>query len=158
MTIEILKPSDYDSIIGELNDWWGGRNMVDMLPRLFFKNFNNTSFIIREKNVVAGFIIGFISQTQKINAYVHFIGVNPVMRNKQIGKKLYTQFFQTVRELGAEKVECVTSVNNETSIKFHQKIGFGIVNADFVNDKGIAYFRNYDGPGEDRVLFQYNLK
>jgi ribosomal protein S18 acetylase RimI-like enzyme len=158
MTIKTLEPSDYDFIIGELNEWWGGRNMTDMLPRLFFKNFNNTSFIIREQHVIVGFIIGLISQTDKTKAYVHFIGVNPTMRNKQIGKKLYAHFFRTVRKLGVEKVECVTSVNNENSIKFHQKIGFGIVNTDLVNDAGICYFINYDGPGEDRVLFQYNLQ
>ena len=37
--IRNLSPSDYDAIIRVVDDWWGGRRMASMLPRLFFEHF-----------------------------------------------------------------------------------------------------------------------
>ncbi len=41
----LSEPSDYEPILSVLNDWWGGRNMSDMLPKLFFVHFRETSFV-----------------------------------------------------------------------------------------------------------------
>lgn len=35
LIIRQVESSDYQPIISVLNDWWGGRNMSDMLPKLF---------------------------------------------------------------------------------------------------------------------------
>ncbi len=43
--IRSIEESDYDAIISVLDEWWGERQMVAMLPRLFFKYFNQTSFL-----------------------------------------------------------------------------------------------------------------
>lgn len=131
--------------------------MVDMLPRLFFKHFNNTSFVMKESDSIIGFIVGFVSQTEKTKAYVHFIGVTPKMKGKHIGKKLYTHFFKTVTELGAKTVECVTSIKNENSIKFHRRIGFTIMEGNATDANGVSYHKNYDGYNQDRVLFLYGI-
>lgn len=37
---------DYASVIGSVDKWWGGRRVSPMLPRLFFENFANTSFVV----------------------------------------------------------------------------------------------------------------
>jgi len=37
------KPSDHPRIIGVLKDWWGGRDLTWMLPRLFLIHFGETS-------------------------------------------------------------------------------------------------------------------
>lgn len=158
MKIENIRSSDYDMIIGLLSEWWNGREVAAMLPRLFFTHFNNTSFIIKEKETIVGFIVGFISQTEKTKAYVHFIGVNPVMRNRKIGKLLYTSFFQAVRTLGVKEVLSVTSIDNKSSISFHQRVGFDIMANESLNDSGNPYYKDYDGPGQHRVLFKYNLE
>lgn len=156
MKIENIQSTDYDLIISNLNEWWGGRNMTDMLPRLFFKHFNNTSFIVKEDNdSIIGFIVGFVSQTEKTKAYVHFIGVKPDKRGKNVGKKLYERFFLTVDSLGVNNVECVTSIKNVNSIEFHKRIGFTIIEGDSIDTNGISYHKNYDGQNEDRVLFCY---
>lgn len=156
MKIEQICSSDYNSIISNLNEWWGGRNMTDMLPRLFFKHFNETSFIIKHEESVLGFLIGFISQTNKQQAYIHFIGVNPEFRKKGIGRMLYEHFFQVVTKNKVQVVECLTSLLNKPSIKFHTKIGFQIQSGDSMSEDGISYFKDYDGEGEDRVLFKAN--
>jgi len=61
MNIEQICLLDYETIICNLNEWWGDRNMTDMLPKLFFKNFNNSSFRIRNVKAVLGFLIGFFT-------------------------------------------------------------------------------------------------
>jgi len=54
--------------------------------------------------------------------------------------------------MGCDTVHLVTSSVNKDSIAFHVRIGFQIENGDSVSD-GVSVHSNYDGPGEDRVLF-----
>ena len=73
-----LQESDFPHISTNLDKWWGGRNMVPMLPRLWFQDFQSTSFVIRGDDFQPiAFLVGYISQTDKSKAYVHFIGVDP---------------------------------------------------------------------------------
>jgi len=155
-TISNIESSDYDLIIGNLNEWWGGRNMTDMLPRLFFKHFNKTSFIIKNETEVLGFIIGIVSQGNSPLGYVHFIGVNPNFRNKNIGKKLYHAYFDEMKNYNIKKIECVTSPDNENSITFHKNIGFIALKGN-KEKNGITYFEHYDGENEHRVVFHKKL-
>lgn len=96
MNIRNIKEDDYPHIISRLNDWWGGRKMSSMLPRLFFQHFNDTSFVIEKDREIAGFIVGFLSQTEPNTAYVHFVGVNPNFRKQGIGRQLYDRFASSV--------------------------------------------------------------
>ncbi|MCG8326498.1 MAG: GNAT family N-acetyltransferase [Chitinophagales bacterium] len=155
MRIQQIKEGDYDAIIPLLNQWWNGRLMTDMLPRLFFKHFQNTSFIIKDDTEIIGFIIGFISQSEPNCAYVHFIGVHPAYRNQKIGKSLYQHFFSVVKNYNIKEIECVTSPKNKASTCFHKKLGFSAVDNIYKNNDQIPYFENYDGIGEDRVVFKY---
>lgn len=155
-TIRNIHSADYHAIITKLDNWWGGRRMTDMLPKLFFNHFSNTSFIIHNEELIKGFLIGFISQADSIG-YVHFVGVNPEYREQGIGKGLYRLFFDKLKKLGVPEVECVTSPINETSIRFHKKLGFSIQSGDCVNENGISFRKNYDGPGEDRVVFRRKI-
>jgi hypothetical protein len=34
------RSADYDRIAPLVDEWWGGRQMLDMLPRLFFVHFS----------------------------------------------------------------------------------------------------------------------
>lgn len=143
---------DYNKIIPVVNEWWGGRNVADMLPRLFFVHFRNTSFVIEANNEPLAFLCGFISQAETEQAYIHFIGVHPEYRKKGLAKKLYYVFFNLARECRCREVHCVTSPINQVSITFHKKIGFQIKHGN-QNDKGMPFTAGYDGPGQDRVLF-----
>jgi ribosomal protein S18 acetylase RimI-like enzyme len=140
--IRHAKPSDYGRVIGRVNVWWGGREMAPMLPKLFFLHFDGTSFVAdREDGELAGFLVGFLSQTDPAEAYVHFLGVAPEERGSGLGRQLYERFFETVAAQGRSVVRCVTSPANEASVAFHRALGFEV--------ERVA--RDYDGPGEDRV-------
>jgi ribosomal protein S18 acetylase RimI-like enzyme len=141
--IRAAQPSDYGRVIQHVNVWWGGREMAPMLPKLFFLHFEGTSFVAeREDGALAGFLVGFLSQTDPEEAYVHFIGVAPAERGSGVGRDLYETFFETARSHGRTIVRCVTSPVNEASVAFHEALGFEV--------ERVA--RDYDGPGEDRVL------
>lgn len=97
MQVRNIQGEDYVKIHSVLNDWWGGRDMAAMLPKLFFVHFQETSFIIEEDGETLGFLCGFFSQTYKDEAYVHFIGVNPKYRRRGIASTLYSYFFDIAR-------------------------------------------------------------
>ena len=148
ITIRHAQSSDYGRVIQHVNTWWGDREMAPMLPKLFFLHFEGSSFVAeREDGTIAGFLCGFLSQTSEDEAYVHFVGVAPDQRGSGLGRDLYERFFATAQEQGRTVVRCVTSPTNEDSIAFHEALGFEV-------DR-VA--KDYDGPGEDRVLFVRSL-
>ncbi|MGE1115177.1 GNAT family N-acetyltransferase [Priestia megaterium] len=126
MTVRLVKGSDYYVISPLINDWWNGRQMSDLLPKLFFDHFKNTSFIVEEEGKIIGFLIGFLSQSYLNEAYIHFVGIHPEHRGKGIGRQLYNQFFDVIKQNGRNIVRCVTSPVNKASIAYHTKMGFEI--------------------------------
>ncbi|MBA4496260.1 GNAT family N-acetyltransferase [Paenactinomyces guangxiensis] len=152
MNIRKLQESDHTSIIAVVDEWWGGRHMSGLLPRLFFTYFQDTSFVIEEDGQITAFLIGFISQTNPGEAYIHFVGVHPDYRRRKIGKHLYNQFFDRVEERGCHTVRCITSPVNKVSIVYHTRMGFVMEKGDIEVD-GVPVHKDYDGPGNDRVLF-----
>jgi ribosomal protein S18 acetylase RimI-like enzyme len=120
-----------------------------MLPRLFFVHFEGTSFVADDEDGrLAGFLVGFLSQADESDAYVHFVGVAPDRRGSGLGRELYERFFAAAREAGRTTVRCVTSPANELSVAFHEALGFEV-------DRIVP---DYDGPGEDRVLLVKRLR
>ncbi|CAG7626269.1 GNAT family N-acetyltransferase [Paenibacillus allorhizosphaerae] len=152
MITRTVRASDYPEVIAVINAWWGGRNMADMLPKLFFVHFQNTSFIVEEKGQILAFLIGFVSQTNTNEGYIHFVGVHPDHRKKGMAKCLYETFFGKIKPLGCNTVRCVTSPVNKNSIMFHTNLGFQVEQGDS-EVEGISVHTNYDGKGESRVLF-----
>jgi ribosomal protein S18 acetylase RimI-like enzyme len=156
LIIRHAEPSDYQPIIAVVDEWWGGRRMADMLPRLFFVHFRPTSFVAERNGRIVGFVIGFVSQTFPVEAYIHFAGVHPEFRKAGLGRALYERFFAAVTQLGCRTVRCVTSPVNKGSISFHCRMGFSAKESEKVVD-GIPVVDGYDGEGEDRVLFSKSL-
>ncbi|WP_347940567.1 GNAT family N-acetyltransferase [Peribacillus simplex] len=156
MEIRSVKGSDYYEISPLINEWWGGRQMSDMLPKLFFDHFTNTSLIAEKEGKIVGFLIGILSQSQSDEAYIHFVGVHPEYRKNDIGRHLYNQFFNVVHQNGRIIVRCVTSPVNKSSIAYHLKMGFEMEEGDKLID-GASVHSDYDGLNQDRVLFMKQL-
>jgi GNAT superfamily N-acetyltransferase len=149
-------PDDHAQVIRVLDGWWGGRRMRDMLPRLFFVHFAETTFVAEGDGRLVAFLAGFLSQTDPRTAYIHFVGVAPEERRTGVARALYVRFFEVARAGGRSVVRCVTSPVNEGSIAFHRRMGFRLVPGDVDRD-GVPIHRDYDGPGEDRVVFERGL-
>ncbi len=157
INIRHTEPRDFYFVTSVIDDWWGGRHMRDMLPKLFFVHFRETSFIAEMDGQIVGFLNGFFSQTFSDEAYIHFVGVHPDYRKASVARALYEKFFEVTRAHGRHCVRCVTSPVNKTSIAFHLRMGFEIEPGDTDAD-GISAHSNYDGKGESRVLFIKKLE
>lgn len=118
-----------------------------MLPRLFFQHFGPTSFVVRDQGELIGFLIGFVSQSHRDEAYIHFVGVAPARRGRSVARELYGRFFDAVRADGRTVVRAITSPENTGSQAFHARMGFTV--SDPVAD--------YDGAGHARVCFRRSL-
>ena len=143
--IRHAEPDDYGRVVAVVDEWWGGRRMAAMLPKLFFVHFRDTSFVADDGGALAGFLCGFRSQTFDDEAYVHFVGVDPASRGDGLARALYECFFAAVEP--RRTVRAVTSPVNTGSVAFHQAIGFEIERID----------EDYDGCGEPRVLLVRRL-
>jgi GNAT superfamily N-acetyltransferase len=154
--IRPIRSSDYLTVISVIDAWWGGRHLADMLPRLFFEHFTDTSFAAERDGELAGFLVGFRSQSRPGEAYIHFVGVHPGERGHGLGRRLYERFFEAARAGGCDRVRAVTSPVNRGSVAFHRRMGFDIVPGETGPD-GIAVAAGYDGEGQDRVRFVRHL-
>lgn len=157
MKIRHVQASDYDMISPLINDWWGGREMSDMVPRLFFLHFTQTSFVAEEEEgEVVGFLIGFLSQSHLDEAYIHFVGVHPDYREREVATKLYDTFFKVAKVNNRSVVRAITSPVNKGSVAYHKKMGFEMEKGDKEID-GVPVVTQYDGREKDRVLFVRSL-
>ncbi|MEU9798921.1 GNAT family N-acetyltransferase [Streptomyces sp. NPDC051000] len=150
-----LAVTDHPRVLAVLDEWWAGlkgqegsRERALLLPRLYFQHFTTTSFLVEDDaGRVAAFLVGFLSQTDPETAYVHFVGVDPVLHGRGVGRALYQAFFDLVRAHGRRCVQCITSPQNMASQAFHTRLGF--------TSSGVQ--ADYDGPGLDRVTFTIDL-
>jgi ribosomal protein S18 acetylase RimI-like enzyme len=145
VVIRHAQPADHARVVAVVDAWWGGRPMAQMLPKLFFAHFQQTSFVAEDSDGLAGFLCGFRSQTHDDEAYVHFVGVDPARRRSGVGGRLYERFFEAVAPRSI--IRAVTSPPNTQSVAFHRALGFEVEWID----------QAYDGPAEPRVLLVRRL-
>ncbi len=145
LLIRQAEPEDHGRVVEVVDEWWGGRSMAAMLPKLFFVHFRDTSFVAEDDGALAGFLCGFRSQTFDDEAYIHFAGIDPAFRRSGLGRTLYGRFFEAIAP--RTTVRGVTSPVNVRSVAFHQALGFEVERIDPA----------YDGTGEPRVLLVKQL-
>lgn len=158
MRLRNITSNDYAYVITVLDEWWGGRHVTDMLPRLFFEHFADTGFVAEsDGGEIVGFLVGFVSQSCPDQAYVHFVGVHPKHRKSGIGKLLYERFFEEVKRRGCRIVKCVTSPANKLSIAFHLRMSFVPSPSESLTEDRVPYILDYDGPTLPRVVFSRQI-
>jgi len=146
--------ADYPSLVRVIDDWWGGRNMDFLLPRLWLQHFTGTSWLAEAAGgALAGFLIGFHSPDQPDVAYCRLIGTNPNLRQRGLGRALYERFFDDARRAGRHEVRAITWPGNRASIAFHRSLGFEVVAGPGTqNLYGVPAFPGYDFEREDRAV------
>jgi len=130
--------------------------MTNSVYHLFTKHFKNTSFVVenRSSHEILGFLLGFISQDDPNESYIHLLCMDPILRGKGVSKTLIGMFIQTVSQIGCKKVKLVTKPHNTISIKFYTKMGFKSYPSDkTVEIDGINIQEDYDGHEDDKIIF-----
>ncbi len=142
------EPGDHARIMAVIDDWWGGRSMRAMVPRLFLDHFRGTSYIVEDPaGDLVAFLVAFDSPEDDDVTYVHFIGVDPARRGIGLGREIYDRVASDARHRGRRRLAAVTSPVNTASQAFHRSVGFEVGEA----------IEDYDGPGEARVPMTLNL-
>jgi ribosomal protein S18 acetylase RimI-like enzyme len=151
--------ADHAPIVRLVDEWWGGRPLHRLLPRLWFGHFTRTSWIVEtEDGRLAGFLVGFVSPDHPDQAYVHMVAVNPNLRRRGIGGALYKRFFDDVRRRGVRRVTAITWPGNRGSIGFHRALGFREDDGPGTrNIYGVRAHPDYESDGEDRTVFVREL-
>ena len=159
--IHLRRPAeaDHPRLVAVVDEWWGGRQLHDLLPRLWFQHFTGTSWIAETADgALAGFLVGFVSPDDPHLAYIHMVATNPAIRKQAVGRTMYEAFFADVARRGAREVKAITWAGNTVSIGFHRAMGFRLVDGPGTREiLGVPAFADYDYPGEDRVVFERAL-
>lgn len=145
---------DYPTIVRVIDDWWGGRKMDVLLPRLWLQHFTRTSWLAETADGgLAGFLIGFHSPDQPDVAYCRMIATNPNLRMRGMGRALYERFFSDARAAGRHTVRAITWPGNRASIAFHRALGFEVeAGPGSQNLYGTPSQVEYDFDREDRTI------
>jgi ribosomal protein S18 acetylase RimI-like enzyme len=146
MSMRAATAADYDAIARVVDDWWG-RPVLSSLPRLFLDLFHRTSLVIDGAGGLDGFLVGILSPSQPLCAYIHFVGVSPAARRRGYARLLYQEFFRLARADGRTTVSAVTAPVNAGSAAFHRALGFVVAGP--VDD--------YNGPGRSMLVFERDL-
>lgn len=151
--------ADHAGIVAQVDDWWGGRTLHELLPRLWFQHFTGTSWLVEDTGGrMVGFLIGFVSPDRPDEAYIHMVGTSPNHRRAGLGRALYEHFLEDVRALGVRRVRAITWPGNRVSIGFHRAMGFSpAAGPGTRNLYGIPAYPDYDADGVDRVVFSRDL-
>ena len=150
---------DHRRLVGQVDDWWGGRKLHPLFPRIWFRHFSGTSWVAEEADGrLVGFLVGFISPDHPDEAVIHMAATSPNHRRKGLGRTLYERFFEDLRGRGVRRVTAITWPGNRVSVGFHRAMGFAPSDGPGTqNLYGTPAFADYDADGDDRVVFSREL-
>ena len=125
---------------------------------LLCKFFNDTCFVCERDGNIDGFLLGFISQVDRTESYIHWIVVDPSAQRQRLATRLYEKFFETAKRLGARRVRLTVSPDNAASLAFHKNVGFQPdLCGETIEVSGVVAVKDYNGQGDHMVPFSRSL-
>jgi ribosomal protein S18 acetylase RimI-like enzyme len=151
--------ADYRRVVDVVDEWWGGRPLRRLLPRLWFQHFTGTSWLVEDAGGrLRGFLVAFIGQDDPSAAYIHMVAADPNIRRAGLGRAMYERAFADLADHGARRVTAITWPGNRASVAFHRALGFRVDDGPGSRPiYGTPAYPDYDGAGDDRVVFTRDL-
>ncbi|MFF4799230.1 GNAT family N-acetyltransferase [Streptomyces sp. NPDC001351] len=138
--IEPAHVTDIQQVLADHPRYWGERDLRDLHLLALVQEFGETCLVARSDDGILGYLIGFV--TPGGTGYVHLIATRDDARGSGLGRELYGAFTEAARRQGAVRLKAITSLGNKGSVAFHRSLGFEV-----------RVEEDYNGPGEDRVVF-----
>jgi GNAT superfamily N-acetyltransferase len=154
MEIQLCSFGDFHEIVNDLPDFWGSDHTMYFHHPMFYYEFGNTAFVIKEENKVIAYMFGFLSQTSN-TGYVHLLAVRKKWQRNGLGNVLYNHFIAYAKAHECKKLKAITNPGNYPSISFHKKLGMKLIG--MKNEEGIEIIEDYSGNGQDRVVFEKEI-
>ena len=141
---------DYNQILGELQDFWDGRETRPLHHPMFIHEFGDSAFVIRDCAKIVAYLFGFVSQVGPVG-YVHLVAVRASARRQGLGQALFNRFIEFARGRGCTQIKAITTPSNSSSIAFHKSFGMELLG--HPNAEGVPIVPDYAGPDQPRVVF-----
>lgn len=159
--VDFVRPTqaDYDALITVVDEWWAGRPVRRLLPRLWLRHFAGSSWLARlDGDRLVGFAIGFPSPGLPGTFALHLLGVDPNHRRRGIGRDLALLLAEGAASAGADRIETVIPTGDQVALGFLRAIGYAVVADPGLRPiHGTLAHTDYDGPGEDRIVLVRDL-
>jgi ribosomal protein S18 acetylase RimI-like enzyme len=148
---------DYEFVASNLESWGGSATVKYFVLRRFIDHFCDTCFVAEVNGEIAGYLIGWLSQTQPDDAFINSVAVAPEFRQLRVASGLYRRFFRTVKARGRTKVSATIRPANQVSLDFHTRLGFRLRTEGAIMNGEVPVLVGWDGPGEDKVLAEIDI-
>lgn len=159
MLIRPAREADFVRCIEIAHKAWPSFHERESIYHLFCKFFSNTSLICEADGATAAFLLGFISQVDPREAYIHLVAVDPAFQRHGIARSLYARFFEVVRERGVRAVRLIVNPDNHVSLAFHRKLGFEPdLHGPTIESDGVTAVKDYNGEGIHMVPFRLDVE
>ena len=158
MLIRNAQEHDFMSCVLIARRAWPQFHERESIYHLFCKFFNSTCFVCEHDGNVVGFVLGFISQVNPSQAYIHLVAVDPSAQRQGLAERLYQEFFNAAFALNVREVRLIVNPDNPGSLAFHKKLGFHeTLTGETIEVDGVLAVKDYNGPGLHMVPFSRSL-
>jgi GNAT superfamily N-acetyltransferase len=147
--------ADHGPIVHLLDEWWGGRAVRHLLPRLWFRHFAGSSWLAESASGrLAGLLVGFASPDRPDEACVVLVGTDPNLRRRGVGRALEERFFEDMAARGRRVVSAVVPAGDPVATGFHLALGYEPDRGPGTRTLwGMPAYPDYDDDGQDRIVF-----
>jgi ribosomal-protein-serine acetyltransferase len=139
--------ADLRSILGELNEFWDGRDTAFLHQALYVHEFGETSVLAERKGRINGYLLGFVGQDS--TGYIHAVAVRTGARGEGLARRMYERFEELVAARGAYRLKAITSPENTRSRTFHEALGFAVEEVEDYSPSGgtrLVFGKTLDEP------------
>jgi GNAT superfamily N-acetyltransferase len=155
---DVRHPTEADLVRldARLRDWREERPGGDGLGRTWFRHLGGTAWLAeasRDRRPL-GLLLGFRSADRPAEAVIRLVAVDPAFRRRGIGRDLVGRFTAPLVGAGVTTLEAACRPDDRIALAFFVALGFAPqAGPGSSHIYGVPAFADWDGVGEDRVLF-----